>query len=78
MLTHPTPMSTSRSGVAVDGNVACHLTRKADKSWKIQEKVRVPGFEPWWVASHQTILPLDYKTNHAKRHKFGVLNIGKK
>jgi hypothetical protein len=26
--------------------------------------VRAPGFEPWWVAFHWTILPLDYKPNH--------------
>jgi hypothetical protein len=26
---------------------------------KSQEKVRAPGFEPWWVASHWTVLPLD-------------------
>jgi hypothetical protein len=25
--------------------------------------VRAPGFEPWWVASHWTVLPLDYKPN---------------
>jgi hypothetical protein len=29
-----------------DGNVAYHLTHNAGKSWKIQEKVRAPGFEP--------------------------------
>jgi hypothetical protein len=57
---NPTPMSTSeglstgRSGdsrshqwrLVVDGNVAYHLTHNAGKSWKIQEKVRTPGFEP--------------------------------
>jgi hypothetical protein len=64
-------LSTGRSGdsrshhwhLIVDVNVAYHLTHNAGKSWKIQEKVRAPGFEPWWVASHWTILPLDYKTN---------------
>jgi hypothetical protein len=70
---NPTPMSTSeglstgRSGdsrshqlcLVVDGNVAYHLTHNTSKSWKIQEKVRAPGFEPWWVASHWTVLPLD-------------------
>jgi hypothetical protein len=74
---NPTPMSTSeglstdRSGdsrshqwrLIVDGNAAYHLTHNAGKSWKIQEKVRAPGFEPWWVASHWTVLPLDYKPN---------------
>jgi hypothetical protein len=75
--TNPTPMSTSeglstgRSGdsrshqwrLIVDGNVAYHLTHNAGKFWKIQEKVRAPGFEPWWVVSHGTVLPLDYKPN---------------
>jgi hypothetical protein len=64
-------LSTSRSGdsrshqwrLVIDGNVACHLTHNAGKSWKIQEKVRAPGFEPWWVASHWTVLPLDYKSD---------------
>jgi hypothetical protein len=51
------------NGAVVDGNVAYHLTHNAGKSWKIQEKVQAPGFEPWWVASHWTILPLDYKHN---------------
>jgi hypothetical protein len=64
---NPTPMSTSEglstsgSGdsrshqrLVVDRNVAYHLTHDAGKSWKIQEKVRAPGFEPWWVASHYT------------------------
>jgi hypothetical protein len=74
---NPTPMRTSeglitgRSGdsrshqwrLVVDGNVAYHLMHNASKSWKIQEKVRAPGFEPWWVASHWTVLPLDYKSN---------------
>jgi hypothetical protein len=74
---NPTPMSTSEglstgsSGdsrshqrhLVVDGNVAYHLTHNAGKSWKIQEKVRAPGFELWWVASHWTVLPLDYKPN---------------
>jgi hypothetical protein len=45
----------------VNENVAYHLTHNAGKSWKIQEKVRAPGFEPWWVPSHGTVLPLDYK-----------------
>jgi hypothetical protein len=58
---NPTPMSTSeglntdRFGdsqsnqwrLVVDGNVAYHLTHNAGKSWKIQEKVRAPGFDPW-------------------------------
>jgi hypothetical protein len=75
--TNPTLMSTferpstGRSGdsrshqcrLVVDGNVAYHLTHYVAKSWKIQEKVRAPGFEPWWVASHWTVLPLDYKPN---------------
>jgi hypothetical protein len=39
--------------LVVDGHVAYHLTHNADKSWKI--------FEPWWVASHWTVLPLDYE-----------------
>jgi hypothetical protein len=64
-------LSTDRSGdsrshqwrLVVDGNVAYHLTHNAGKSWKIQEKVRAPGFEPWWVASYWTVLPLDYKLN---------------
>jgi hypothetical protein len=53
-------LSTDRSGdsrshqwgLVVDGNVAYHLTHNVGKSWKIQEKVCAPGFEPWWVASH--------------------------
>jgi hypothetical protein len=49
--------------LVVDGNVAYHLMHNAGKSWKIQEKVRAPGFEPWWVASHWTVLLLDYKSN---------------
>jgi hypothetical protein len=80
MKTHanPTPMSTSeglstgRSGdsrshqwrLVVDGNVAYHLTYNAGKSWKVQENVGAPGFELWWVASHWTVLPLDYTPNH--------------
>jgi hypothetical protein len=48
-------LSIDRSGVSrshqwrlvVDGNVVYHLTHNADKSWKIQEKVRASGFEPW-------------------------------
>jgi hypothetical protein len=28
-----------------------------------KKKVRAPGFEPWWVVSHWTVLPLDYKPN---------------
>jgi hypothetical protein len=74
---NPTPMSiceglsTGKSGdsrspqwrLVVDGNVAYHLTHNAGKSWKIQEKVRAPGFEPWWVAFHWIVLPLDYKPN---------------
>jgi hypothetical protein len=51
--------------LVVDGNVAYHITHNAGKSWKIQEKVRAPGFEPWGVASHWTVLPLDYKPNHS-------------
>jgi hypothetical protein len=39
------------------------ITHNIGKSWIIQEKVRAPGFEPWWVASHWTVLPLDYKPN---------------
>jgi hypothetical protein len=72
---NPTPMSTSEvlstgtSGdsrshqwrLVVDGNVTYQLTHNAGKSWKIHEKVRAPGFELWWVASHWTVLPLDYK-----------------
>jgi hypothetical protein len=64
--TNPTPMSTSeglstgKSGdsrshhwrLDVDRNAAYHLTHNAGKSWKIQEKVRAPGFEPWWAPSH--------------------------
>jgi hypothetical protein len=79
MYANPTPMSTSewlstgRSGdfrshqwrLVVDRNVAYHLTHNAGKSWKIQEKVRAPRFEPWWVASHWTVLPLDYKPNRS-------------
>jgi hypothetical protein len=75
---NPTPMNTSeglstgRYGdfrshhwrFVVDGNVAYHLTHNASKSWKIQKKVWAPGFEPWWGASHWTVLPLDYKPNH--------------
>jgi hypothetical protein len=63
---HPTPMSTSEGPstgrsrdsrshqwrLVVDGNVAYHLTHNTGKSYKIQEKVRAPGFELWWVASH--------------------------
>jgi hypothetical protein len=30
--------------------------------------VRAPGFEPWWVASHWTVLPLDYKPNRIFVH----------
>jgi hypothetical protein len=64
-------LSTGRSGdsrshqwrLVVYGNVAYHLTHNTGKSWKIQEKVRAPGFEPWWVASHWTVLQLDYKPN---------------
>jgi hypothetical protein len=64
-------LSTDRSGdsrshqwhLVVDENVAYHLMHNIDKSWKIQEKVRAPGFELWWVASHWTVLPLDYKPN---------------
>jgi hypothetical protein len=72
---NPTPMSTyeglstgrsrdSRSHqwrLVVDENVAYHLTHNVGKSWKIQEKVRAPGF--WWVASHWTVLSLDYKSS---------------
>jgi hypothetical protein len=32
--------------LVVDGNVAYHLTHNTGKSWKIQEKVRTPEFEP--------------------------------
>jgi hypothetical protein len=85
---NPTPMSTSEglstgsSGdsrshqwhLVVDGNVAYHLTHNAGKSWKIQEKVRAPGFELWWVASHRTVLPLDYKLN---RKELGIIALGK-
>jgi hypothetical protein len=46
--------------LVVDGNVAYHLTNNAGKFRKIQEKVRALGFEPWWLASHWTILPFDY------------------
>jgi hypothetical protein len=60
MYANPTPMSTSEelttggSGdsrshhwrLIVDGNVAYHLTHNADKSRKIEDKVRAPGFEP--------------------------------
>jgi hypothetical protein len=80
MYANPTPISTSeglssgRSGdsrrhlwrLVVDGNVAYHLTHNAGKSWKVQKNVRVPGFEPWWVASPWTVLPLDYKPNRRK------------
>jgi hypothetical protein len=31
---------------------------------KIQKKVWAPGFKPWWVAFHCTVLPLDYKTHN--------------
>jgi hypothetical protein len=31
-------------------DVAYHLMHNASKSWKIQKKVRAPGFEPWRVA----------------------------
>jgi hypothetical protein len=52
-------LSTGRPGdsrshlwrLVVDENVAYHLTQNAGKSWKIQEKVRASGFEPWWVAT---------------------------
>jgi hypothetical protein len=61
-------LGTDRSGdsrshqwrIVADRNVAYHLTHNASKSWKIQEKMRAPEFEPWWVASHWTVLPLDY------------------
>jgi hypothetical protein len=60
-----TPMSTSeglntgRSGdsrshqwrLVVDRNVAHHLTYNAGKSWKIQEKVRAPGFVGFFFCS---------------------------
>jgi hypothetical protein len=57
-------MSTDRSRdsrshhwrIIVDGNIAYHLTHNAGKSRKIQQKVRALGFEPWWVASHWTVL----------------------
>jgi hypothetical protein len=52
--------------LVVDGNVAYHLTYNTGKSWKIQKKVRASGFEPGWVASHWTVLPLDYKPNRIK------------
>jgi hypothetical protein len=79
MYANPTPMSTSERlstgrsedsrshqwRLVVDGNVPYHLTHTAGKSWKIQEKVRAPGFEPGWVASYWTVLPLDYKPNHS-------------
>jgi hypothetical protein len=56
---HLRRMSTSKSGdsrshhwhLVVDGNVTYHLTHNADKSWKIQNKVRAPRLEPWWVTS---------------------------
>jgi hypothetical protein len=35
--------------------------------------VRAPGFEPWWVSSHRTILPLDYRPN---RESLSVLELG--
>jgi hypothetical protein len=31
---------------------------------KIPGKDGAPGFELWWVTSHCTILPLDYKPIH--------------
>jgi hypothetical protein len=84
---NPTPMSTSeglsngRSGdswshqwrLVVDGNVAYHLTHNASKSWKIKEKVRAAGFEPRWVASHWTILPLDYKPNRSWLDRWPII-----
>jgi hypothetical protein len=74
---NPTPMSTSEGlstgkygdsrshqwHLIADGNVTYHLTHNADKSWKIQKKVQESGFEPWWVASHWTVLQLNYKPN---------------
>jgi hypothetical protein len=53
------------------GNVAYHLTHNTGKFWKIQENVWAPGFEPWWVASYWTVLPLDYKLNRALFHFVG-------
>jgi hypothetical protein len=75
-------ISTDRSGdsrshqwrLVVDGNVAYHLMHNAGKSWKIQEKVRAPRFEPWWVASHWTVLPLDYKPIHLQDIYLTVTN----
>jgi hypothetical protein len=46
--------------LVVDEDVAYHLMHNAGKSWKILENVRAPGFKQWWVASHWTVLPLDY------------------
>jgi hypothetical protein len=57
--------------LVVDGNVAYHLTRNTGKSWKIQEKMRAPGFELWWVESYWTVLPLDYKPNNTFEFHLG-------
>jgi hypothetical protein len=46
--------------LVVDGNVAYQSTHNAGKSRNKSRK----SCEPWWVASHWTVLPLDYKPNH--------------
>jgi hypothetical protein len=32
--------------------------------------MRAPEFELWWVASHWTVLPLDYKPNRMANNDF--------
>jgi hypothetical protein len=54
MYVNTTPMSTYE-GLEHLADLKYVILRKS------QKKVRAPGFEPCWVASHRTILPLDYK-----------------
>jgi hypothetical protein len=61
-------------------------TSHTGKFWKIQEKVRAPGFELWWAVSHWTFLPLlvhvhslfiawnDWFISHAHQYGSETLN----
>jgi hypothetical protein len=57
--------------LVVDGNIAYHLTPE-NPEINLGKGASI-GIRPWWVASHWTVLPLDYKPNRYSINIFIII-----